>query len=929
MRSLFASTAMIALMATPAIAGEEVLYSDTPEWVERVTVDFDSRPADSPIVLLDQQARIEKGQLWTYTENAFALDTPEALTQWGTLSAAWLPDKGDLFVHNIELVRDGAVIDLLKDGARFDVLRREQLLEARMLDGQLTATMPLKGAQVGDVVRLAYSTTVRDQAMGDEVQFVAPLVTDPFPLYKGQVKVSWPEDLAIVPHGVGKFAVSEVASANGYKVWQMDLPLEELDPRPGDAPFRFQLPPIIQIGTYANWQEVSRTMAPHYDVAGAIEPGGDLAAQVAAIAAKTSDPKLRMADALRLVQDQISYLLNGLNGGNYLPQMPEETWEKRFGDCKAKSVLLHAILSELGVQSEVVLVNSSVGDALPQMAPMPANFDHMIVRAEIDGVNYWLDGTSLGTRLDTIDNVPRFYYALPLRAGGADLVRLDQRFQTNPDQYLTIRLDQSAGIRVPALFDITYELRGVHGARWQGVAEQSDDDSLSDAVAGAVAGALGDAPLTDYAVNYDADSGIATITASGIFSSPWKRDRQIYELDIPGEAARDVQFSADRARADWREIPLRLNGPTYFSSDFELLLPGKAADYALEGSSELEAVIGGVEVSSKAKVEGQTLAVTQTMRSLLEELPASEISNARRALTRFHRQLPVLKSGTQIRQRWEYMGKDRALLAPLEAAYARIIADADADESEPYLNRARFLTGIYDYASALADFDKAIAIEASANAHWYRALARRETGDLEGALADLRTYEELRPGGGTYEEQVTLLALLGRKDDALALAEEFRGLGDNAREEEQLLAAAMGWQSKEDAEEGLLLLEDQLALRPGDGETANAICWHAAVYDLMTVERFATCEEAVDKGDFAPAVLDSRAFANFRLGRYEAALTDIDAVLLARPELTESRILKVAVLKALGAKSVTGEDALGPAMSPYLARLYRAYGLDI
>ena len=146
---------LLAGAAMPALAGEAVLYDTAPGWVELAKVE--PKPADSNsfIVLFDQQARIEKARLWSYIDTAIALDSPEALTRFGTLTATWMPDKGDLIVHRVELIRGGAIIDVLEGGAVFEVLRRERGLENRLDDGSLTATMAVPGAKLGDVLRLA------------------------------------------------------------------------------------------------------------------------------------------------------------------------------------------------------------------------------------------------------------------------------------------------------------------------------------------------------------------------------------------------------------------------------------------------------------------------------------------------------------------------------------------------------------------------------------------------------------------------------------------------------------------------------------------------------------------------------------------------------------------------------------------------------
>lgn len=48
-------------------------------------------------------------------------------------------------------------------------------------------------------------------------------------------------------------------------------------------------------------------------------------------------------------------------GGNYVPQMPAFTWEKRYGDCKAKALLLLAMLRALDIEAEPVLASVGAG----------------------------------------------------------------------------------------------------------------------------------------------------------------------------------------------------------------------------------------------------------------------------------------------------------------------------------------------------------------------------------------------------------------------------------------------------------------------------------------------------------------------------------------------------------------------------------------
>jgi len=157
MRFWQAAPAVLAatLIAAPAWAGEEPMYEAAPDWVEVADLAEVEQKTDTFMLLVDRQAMLEDGRLWQYLDFAAEITSPEMLTQFGTINANWLPDKGDFIVHTLQLVRDGETIDLIADGVEFEVIRRERGLERRIVDGQLTATVNLPGVRVGDTLRVA------------------------------------------------------------------------------------------------------------------------------------------------------------------------------------------------------------------------------------------------------------------------------------------------------------------------------------------------------------------------------------------------------------------------------------------------------------------------------------------------------------------------------------------------------------------------------------------------------------------------------------------------------------------------------------------------------------------------------------------------------------------------------------------------------
>ena len=124
------------------------------------------------------------------------------------------------------------------------------------------------------------------------------------------------------------------------------------------------------------------------------------------IAKKYIEPMERARAALKLVQNDIRYIYIGLGAGNLTPASAEETWQRRYGDCKGKTTLLLALLNELGIDAKAVLVNNQgADDGINDRLPNPGMFDHVLVKAQIDGKTYWMDGTLPAVALPSIEPI--------------------------------------------------------------------------------------------------------------------------------------------------------------------------------------------------------------------------------------------------------------------------------------------------------------------------------------------------------------------------------------------------------------------------------------------------------------------------------------------------------------------------------------------
>ncbi len=123
----------------------------------------------------------------------------------------------------------------------------------------------------------------------------------------------------------------------------------------------------------------------------------------------------QIAEALKFVQSEVRYVGIEFGQNSHQASPASVTLDRRYGDCKDKTVLLISLLRELGIESYPALVNTDARQTLVDWLPMNNAFDHAIAVAYHNDKAYWLDPTrqyQIG-KLNEIFQ-PRYRYALVL-----------------------------------------------------------------------------------------------------------------------------------------------------------------------------------------------------------------------------------------------------------------------------------------------------------------------------------------------------------------------------------------------------------------------------------------------------------------------------------------------------------------------------------
>lgn len=909
--------------AAPAWASETPRYEPAPAWV--LSAPPIKQGAGLPVfALLDQQTRIADGVVWSYRELGTRAISADALARMGTVTLNWQPFHGDLIIHRVDIVRDGQRIDVLKSGQKFDVIRREQGLEQLEMNGVLTATLQVEGLRVGDVLDIAYSESVKDPALKGGVQASAAALVNPLKVDYARARMMWPAGAQIQWKAYPTGLKATESDAAGWHEVDFTLPAPKQPDMPADAPRRYRPIPAIEVGSFADWPAVSAVFVPLYQTQGLIKPGTPLAQEVAKIRARESDPRRRVAAALSLVQDRIRYFADGMNGGNYVPQSPERTWSAGYGDCKAKTLLLLALLHGLDIEAEPVLANIGQGDIVAVRLPAPEAFNHIFVHAKVSGEDLWLDGTARGTRQEDMGDPPPFHSVLPLREGGAPLLQLPAKAPARPTRTTVVDIDESAALGVGAPFTATVVLHGGDADALHAVVSQLDNEKLLTLAQVSLGGAAGpNAIVATQKFDFDPDAGTVTISVTGIARPTWRRQDHAWRLR-PASTLSTINLNADRARPAWKDIPVALGDPSHAVVTTHLRLPDSGRGIALEGDGATDLDIAGRHYVRKATLVGNLLTIEERSTSAGEELAADQLPSTRAKLAASQGRTLRLATGPDYAPPYQQIS-DAARAHKLDrvaALHATIIA-VKPDDAARYVNRAVFYESSFQRELALADLDKAVSLDGNADALLRRASLLEDMGQKDKAAVDYQAVLGLDPSSKVALTRLGLLQIdTGRKDDALAPIDQHLENADEDKPEWESAKAELLARAG-DADGAIAAIDKAIAVKSASALFLNQRCWIKGTLAVQLDSALQDCTRAIELTENNVGALDSRAMVYFRLNRMSEALADVNAALDRAPALSSSLYLRAAIERKMGkAESANTDAAFARLISPRIEEEY-------
>lgn len=872
--------------ASAARAADDLQYGPPPAWVIPTAIPKIASPPEGAVQLLleDVQSRYTAEADTHYSESAVRILSAQALAAAGNVSVVWPPDTEKITIHYLHIIRDGRVIDALAGGRKFTVIRREANLELATLDGALTATIQPEDLRVGDILGLAFTRERHDPIFQGRSEGAAALAR-PGVVGRVTIRELWPNYKAMRWQASDDLGKGVLVRKGDETQLTFDLSNVEAPKPPKDAPVRFSRLGILEMSQFSDWAEVSSLMDPLYRKASTLEAGSPLKAEIARIKSTSPDPRVRAEVALRLVEDQVRYVALLMNLGGYTPAAADLTWSRRFGDCKAKTALLLALLDGLGIEAQPALVNTTAGDALNDILPTVGAFDHVMVRARIGGLVYWLDGTRLGDRHLEDLAIPNFHWALPVQASGAKLEKLLPPPLIQPNIETHVDLDASGGLDLPAPAHLELVYRGDFGVSMHlGLAALNKADAER---------ALREIWSNDYpwitasavSSSYDDDKRVLRLVMDGAAKMDWTRSSGWRQFQI-SESNLGYTPKFSREPGPHPDAPYSLNYPTYGYWKVSVKLPSHGAGFTIGNAPDVDKTIAGVTYHRVSTLHDGVATMEASEKSLEPEFPASEAAVAEPALR-------------------ELTSYDVAIST--RAATTDVIS---ADDSLNYGQQGIQALLKEDYGAAITDLTQAIKSDPQNSSNYYnRGLAYLETHRESLAVADFDATLKLRPSDS--------LALIGRGqarlvDDEDRLAEEDFGaamkLAPGDYQIEFRRADAYRKAGRFEKAIGAFTL---LIAKYPDAQHRSSLTGRCRARVGLGKEldlAVADCDAALRMKPDDHNAIAARGQAQFKLGRLDQAMADFKALLDVSPDDKDALCGRALIRQARGLRTEAAVD---------------------
>lgn len=424
--SFFILPVWLALATAPTAAGNgnNPVTGSKPVWVKDKVpaLKTDSLTSEkygsSCYLLVDVQENIAVRS--TYVHYAIKLINNEGVQNNSDISIDYDPASQKLVIHEINIYRDGKKTDELRLN-KIKTIQRETEMDRFFYDGTITAYMNLRDVREGDILEYSYTVTGYDSVLNGNfcktfyMEYSVPVLD----LYKSIIVPKTRNIYFGYPSGKAEPEKQDTGDAVRYEWERKNVKARRIE---NNVPAWYNGNLRVEASTIGTWKEVVDLFKENYRVPESEMT--ELRKRTAGLFGDAGGDSV-ITPVIRFVQDKIRYLAfeEGMDG--HRPASPLTVLDTRYGDCKAKTLLICSLLRLNGIEANPVLVNSEGINSDTVHIPSGNIFNHVIVQVRYRNLYFYVDPT-ISNQGGVPGNIyfPDYGYGLVLKDGTKGLLRL-------------------------------------------------------------------------------------------------------------------------------------------------------------------------------------------------------------------------------------------------------------------------------------------------------------------------------------------------------------------------------------------------------------------------------------------------------------------------------------------------------------------------
>lgn len=389
-----------------SIAGDEykdkIQYSAVPVWVEDTRYSADPTPDEFEgavrYLLVDNQINFSDGQHSDYFRIAQQVVNRQGLSQVSELFFNFNPDYQQLDIHKIHVIRNGEIIDQTK--VELNTMRQEQELNHRILNGRVTSLAILEDVQEGDIIDYAYSVHGSNPVFEGK-KFLQVAVSWLVEVEKAKVIVRTDKNKPLNHKVTGTDKQLDTITTDQHLIYRWENNAVPAEANEQNYPHWYQHFDKLEFSEFDSWQEVANWATTLYDIE--FTENNALLSLNQKWRQEAKNDLDYVKKVVSFVQNEIRYFGLELAENSHKPREPNLVFERRYGDCKDKALMISWLLEQHDIQSWSALVSAQNRQGINELLPSPGAFDHVINKIVVDDQVYWIDGTNMGQQGELAD----------------------------------------------------------------------------------------------------------------------------------------------------------------------------------------------------------------------------------------------------------------------------------------------------------------------------------------------------------------------------------------------------------------------------------------------------------------------------------------------------------------------------------------------